>query len=142
MMKQLFAPLGLFLLLAHLGCSAQTSEPVEPDSGPKRDAETAVDSDAGTAKGVLLAPVLVSLMPMHGGLHVMWENKQAGCDAIQGERKDAADLDFKLLFTIPDGTVDNKHDATVASGKTYTYRVRCKKGAEFSVYSNEIKASP
>lgn len=138
----IFTVYGVFLF----ACSSSTTHDPShvPDSGLGSGNDGAVENDSGVSDAgtsvSLLAPLLVSVKPMHGGLHVIWENKQAGCDAIQGERKDTGD--FKLLFTIPDGTVDNKHDATVTAGKSYTYRVRCKKGDAFSTYSNEITASP
>jgi hypothetical protein len=127
---------------ALFACSSAATNPGGPsgdtDSGTAADASAPNDAAPVSA---LLAPVLVSVEKMHGGLHVTWTNTQKGCDAIEGERK--LDADFKLVFTVPDGTVDNKHDALgLVAGKAYTYRVRCKKAAEFSPYSEEMKGTP
>jgi hypothetical protein len=119
----------LFILSA---CSGDPISTPEHDGGPN-----AADAPVSAT---LTPPVIVSVKPMHGGLHVTWDNKQPGCDAIQGERKESAE--YKVLFTIPDGSVDNKHDALVVPGNSYTYRVRCNKGDAFSDYSNEVSATP
>ncbi len=71
----------------------------------------------------------------------MWTNNQTDCDAIEGERKSATEA-YKVVFSIPDGTVDNKHDAPLTAGTAYTYRLRCKKGSDYSPYSNEKSGTP
>ena len=105
------------------------------------DAHSATGSDAGHAAAPLKAPVITTVMKMSGGLHVMWTNAQTGCDAIEGERKTATEP-YALAFTVPDGSVDNKHDGPLTVGTAYTYRVRCKKGADYSPFSNEKSGTP
>lgn len=133
-MKTLSHILPLGFLLA---CSDPTTA-----TGPVRDAGNSdvVESADSGASIVLRAPVLDSVEKMHGGLHVMWTNTQPDCDAIEIERR--LDADFALIFTVPDGSADNKHDGTVVGGKEYSYRVRCKKAVSYSPYSNELKGTP
>jgi hypothetical protein len=126
-----------FSLFSVCACSADHSGPHGGDADASLPDGGIPD---GRVSASLAAPVLASVKPMHGGLHVTWENKEVGCDAIEGERKESGD--YKALFSIPDGSVDNKHDALVKAGTTYTYRVRCKKGDDYSTYSNEMAGSP
>lgn len=103
------------------------------------------DTDAGgedvTPSATLKAPVIDAVAAMAGGLHVMWTNKEEDCDSIEGERKSETEA-YKVAFKVLDGTVDNKHDAPLDEGTTYTYRLRCKKGADYSAYSNEKSGTP
>lgn len=77
---------------------------------------------------------------MAGALHVSWTNAEASCDAIELERKTATAA-YKVVATLP-GEADNKHDGSATTATMYTYRVRCKKAAAYSEYSNEMSASP
>jgi len=103
-------------------------------------------SDAGTSSGTpapksVDAPKLTQLMKMTGSLHVVWNlPKETDCDKIEGERKSATEP-YKVVWTVP-GTVDNKHDGTATSDTTYTYRLRCKVGTDYSEYSNEMSGNP
>jgi len=108
------------------------SEPEVADAGTEPDAEPVPEPKA---------PTIGSLMKMAGGLHVTWKNNEKGCEAIEGERKSSS-TEYKRVFTIPNGDVDNKHDAPLTAGETYTYRVRCQKGGVYSPYSNEKTGSP
>lgn len=118
----------------------------EADAAPSDDddMDTDTDMDAGggdvTPSATLKAPVIEEIMAMAGGLHVMWTNKQTDCDSIEGERKSDTE-DYKVAFKV-DGTVDNKHDAPLDPGTTYTYRLRCKKSADYSPYSKEKSGTP
>lgn len=99
------------------------------------------DDDAKDNANVdLKAPTITMVMTMDGGLHVMWENAQKDCDAVEGERKSETEA-YTLVFTTP-GSTDNKHDAPLTKGTAYTYRVRCKKGSSYSPYSNEESGTP
>lgn len=128
-----------FLLSCAVACSSATSTQT-PDAAGGEDAGVD-DAAADVAASTLKAPTLSTLAPMAGGLHVMWKNNQKDCDAIEGERKTGAG-DYKPVFTVPDGTVDNKHDGPLTAGAAYTYRLRCKKGGEYSPYSNEKAGTP
>ena len=79
-------------------------------------------------------------MPMVGGLHIIWENKQADCDAIEGERM-MGSKPYEMIFSVP-GSTDNKMDTGATERMMYMYRLRCKKGAEYSAYSNEGSGMP
>lgn len=143
---------GLIFVVSALvaACSSDAKEPegapaaadAGDDSGQAggdgdASASDASDSDATKA---LAAPTITMVMKMTGGLHVMWTNNERNCDAIEGERKSASD--WAVVFTVPDGSVDNKHDAPLDAGTTYTYRLRCKKGGDYSSYSNEMSGTP
>jgi hypothetical protein len=86
------------------------------------------------------APVLDELMPMQGGLHVMWTNAEPACDSIEIERKSATEA-YAVVFVLP-GEADNKHDPNASMDTDYTYRIRCEKGGLYSDYSNELGANP
>lgn len=128
------------LLSSAVACSSTTTPTQTPDAAGTEDAG-ADDAAADVAASNLAAPTLSTLAPMAGGLHVMWKNNQKDCDAIEGERKSGAE-DYKVVFTVPDGTVDNKHDGPLTAGTAYTYRLRCKRGSDYSPYSNEKTGTP
>ncbi|MEW5847947.1 MAG: hypothetical protein AB2A00_03995 [Myxococcota bacterium] len=86
------------------------------------------------------APTITSIAKMGGALHVQWTNNTTGCDAVEGERKQDG-ADFTAAFSVP-GDVDNKMDGTATADTTYTYRLRCKMGSDYSPYSNEMSANP
>ena len=141
-MRPAYAMLGaLVLVFASVAACSSTDSGKSPGAGTTQDGGPG-DTDADTSSAVALhAPVITMVMAMTGGLHVMWTNKQTDCDSIEGERKSASEA-YKVVFTIPDGSVDNKHDAPLTAGTPYTYRLRCKKGADYSPYSNEKTGTP
>jgi hypothetical protein len=94
------------------------------------------DAESPSAPGTLRAPVIEAVMPMEGVLHVSWQNAQPDCDAVEGERKPASGA-YTMAFSVP-GTVDNKMDTGATPAGTFAYRLRCKKGSDFSPYSNEM----
>lgn len=99
----------------------------------------ATGGSAGT-NGALAAPVIDMVMPMApAGLHVTWTNVQSDCDEVEGERKTASEA-YAVVFTVP-GEVDNEHDASATEQIEYTYRVRCRKGSDYSPYSNEVSGT-
>lgn len=97
------------------------------------------DMDMGDGPG-LDAPMLMKVMPMEGALHLEWMNVQPDCDAVEAERMMPGE-EFAQIFSVP-GSVDNKMDAAATHDMTYTYRLRCKKGDAFSVYSEQLSANP
>ena len=109
-------------------------------------------SDAGSSSGTsgasgtpapktIAAPKITMLMKMTGGLHVMWDlPKDTTCEKIEAERKTATEA-YKAVWSTP-GDVDNKHDGTATEDTTYTYRLRCKVGTDYSTYSNEMGKNP
>jgi hypothetical protein len=97
-------------------------------------------STAGDSPGAVpQAPMLQSIMPMAGGLHVTWM-KHSDCDTVEGERKSGTE-DFKVVFTESCAS-DNKHDATATGNTDYTYRLRAKNKTGYSSYSEEVTANP
>lgn len=134
----------LLLAVAFSAIACSSSETKQSSDGGATDAGAEGSdamSDVMSMPAALKAPTVSMVAPMAGGLHVMWKNGQADCDAIEGERKSVAEA-YKVVFTVPDGSVDNKHDAPLTAGTAYTYRLRCKKGSEYSPYSNEKTATP
>ena len=106
-----------------------------PDTGAT-DTATTPETPAASLK----APKLTMVMKMMGVLHAMWTNNQTDCDSIEMERKDDMTA-YKVVFTLA-GDLDNKMDSGASANMTYTYRLRCKKGADYSPYSNEMSANP
>lgn len=88
----------------------------------------------------LKAPVINNVEPMVGGLHITWENKQADCDTIEGERMMGTDP-YQKAFSVP-GSADNRMDTDATGKMMYMYRLRCKKGDAYSDYSNEMSGMP
>ena len=86
------------------------------------------------------APMMESVQKMGGALMVAWMNMDAGCSAIEGERKDGAGA-FVLSFSLP-GDAESKHDTAASGDMTYVYRLRCKKGNSYSPYSDEMGMNP
>lgn len=112
--------LGLALALAVTGCGSDDGE--------------------GASSGALAAPVIEGVTAMPPGLHVTWSNVTTDCDAIEGERKSGTDP-YTVVFDVP-GYVDNEHDSTAQNPVEHTYRLRCRRGAEHSAYSNEVSGTP
>jgi hypothetical protein len=97
--------------------------------------------DPSPGSAPLEAPALAAVVAMAGVLHVSWTNHQHDCDAIEGERKSGGGP-FIQVFVVP-GSVDNEMDGTATDPSVlYTYRVRCKRGAEYSPYSNKLSGTP
>ncbi|MCU0654270.1 MAG: hypothetical protein MUF64_02950 [Polyangiaceae bacterium] len=164
-MSKRFLLAGVVALMAFIGCSnsehdGSSTDPHAVHSAGSSGAAGAAGAGAGGATGgsgaagvgsagaggsgnasaALQAPQIDMVMPMQGALHVMWINKQADCDTIEGERKTDTDP-YAMVFTVP-GEADNKHDTSAMMDMTYTYRLRCKKGDAYSDYSNEKSLNP
>jgi hypothetical protein len=129
------------------GSSSGTSGTTSGSSSSSSSGDPATDaggssSGATTTPKTIASPELTDLMVMTGGLHVVWNlpPKDTKCETIEGERKSATE-GYKVAWTVP-GTVDNKHDGDATENTMYTFRVRCKVGAEYSAYSNEMSKNP
>lgn len=85
-------------------------------------------------------PTITQVIPMAGGLHVIWKKPSTACDSVEGERK-APNSAYELAFVVP-GAFDNKHDGKATGHTEYTYRLRCKRGDAYSEYSNEMTGKP
>lgn len=86
------------------------------------------------------APMLTEVTPMEGALHLRWMNMQTDCDSVEAESK-MEGTDYAVAFNVP-GSADNSMDTKATDDMLYTYRLRCKKGAQASPYSNEMSANP
>lgn len=149
-MKTLSISAALFAAALAVACSSsETPNPV-PSTGTPATTETPAPSDTAAsdppaadttpAAPTVKAPTIQGIMKMAGALHVSWTNAEPSCDSVELERMTAT-ASWKVVATLP-GEADNKHDATATSATMYTYRVRCKKAAAYSAYSNEMSASP
>jgi hypothetical protein len=99
------------------------------------------DGGAGGGSSDPQAPVMKSVMPMSGALHVTWTNVTEDCDAVLVFRKQD-DGEYALEYTMA-GSANQKHDdeANVASS-TYCYKAQCERGELVSPDSNEKCGSP
>jgi hypothetical protein len=84
-------------------------------------------------------PVLDTVMPMIGVLHVEW-SASTTCDTIEAERKDPTHA-YAVAFSVS-GTETSHMDSGASADMMYTYRLRCKMGETYSAYSNEKSANP
>jgi PBP1b-binding outer membrane lipoprotein LpoB len=146
-MKTLTITAVLFSAALAMGCSSSETQNPVPSTGTPAGTATPAPSDTPPADPApvdttpaVKSPTIQEIMKMAGALHVTWTNAEASCDAIELERKTATAA-YKVVATLP-GEADNKHDGTATAATMYTYRVRCKKAAAYSEYSNEMSASP
>ena len=142
----------LLLAAAAAACSSTTEKTPEPGTtgtpAPTATPTTDPPADTTTPPAAVApkAPTIQSVAKMAGALHVMWTNVEAACDSVEGERQaqmpDGSLMEkYKVAFSVP-GEADNKHDTSAVDAMKYTYRLRCKKGTAYSVYSNEMSGSP
>lgn len=155
-MKTISITAALLASALAIGCSSNTTK----DPGPGTSGTSGTPAPTGTvdptpsdgttsgapAPVTVKAPAIDSVEKMAGALHVMWTNAEASCDAIEGERQaqmsDGSIMEkYKVVFSVP-GEADNKHDTGATDAMKYTYRLRCKMGTKYSVYSNEMSGSP
>jgi hypothetical protein len=73
---------------------------------------------------------------MTDGLHLNWTNVDHSCDFIEIERREGA-ASYVTVYTVS-GHDSDKHDGPLDAGKTFGYRLRCQKAAEYSDWSNEL----
>lgn len=153
----------VLLSLSALGAGCSSSQDPQPtssgssgstgSSGTSGSSGSSGDTTSGATSGTSGSPAAAPKAPkidqvakMMGALHVMWTNTETTCDSIVGERQaqmaDGSVMEaYAVAFTVP-GEADNKHDTTATANMKYTYRLRCKKGDQFSAYSNELSGSP
>jgi hypothetical protein len=92
-------------------------------------------SSAGGGASGPEAPVMKSVAPLEGALHVTWTNVTPDCDKIQLDRK-KDDGPYATAYTLA-GAADSQHDAQAVPPGAYCYKARCKKGEKTSPDSNE-----
>jgi hypothetical protein len=153
-MKTLLIAVTLVTAAFTGACSSSTSDPV-PSTGAEKTGTPAPDpttappaatTTAPPAAAAPKAPTLDTVAKMDGALHVMWTNPTPACDTVEGERQatmpDGSVMEkYKVVFTVP-GEADNKHDTSATDAMTYSYRLRCKVGAVYSMYSNVVAGNP
>ena len=123
--------LGALTALATLGCG---------EGSPAGSSTTSTSGEGGAAGSAALeAPVLDDVMAMNGSLHVSWTVK-GSCDTIEAESKMDSGP-WAAAFSVA-GTEKSHVDDKATMDMTYTYRLRCKQGAETSAYSNEKSGNP
>jgi hypothetical protein len=95
---------------------------------------------AGAAASALEPPMLESVEPLEGGLHVMWTNMTKDCEKIVLLRsKDGGT--FSVAYTLA-GAADSQHDGQATAPGTYCYKARCLKGSNTSPDSEEKCGTP
>ena len=122
---------ALLSLALAAGCSSESKDPVPGTGTPATGSTAPAPSDTAPADmtppdttttpapaaPTVKAPKIDEVMKMQGALHVTWTNAEPSCDSIELERKTAT-VAYKV------------------------YRVRCKKAAAYSAYSNEMSGTP
>lgn len=96
--------------------------------------------DGAMMDGGLEAPMMQSVEPLSGGLHVMWMNMTKNCDKVELLRNKNGGA-YAVAYTLA-GSATSQHDAQVTSPGTYCYKARCVKGSETSPESNEKCGMP
>jgi len=94
----------------------------------------------GSSSGPPEAPIMKSVEPLQGALHVAWENVTPDCDKIELDRNKDGGA-YATAYTLV-GAATSQHDAAVSPPSTYCYKARCLKGAETSPDSNEKCGTP
>ena len=104
---------------------------------------TAAGTTAATGSGGgtgLEAPMIKSVEPLEGALHVMWMNVTMDCDKIELSRKHDAGA-YAVAYTLT-GSATSQHDMQAVPPGMYCYKARCLKGAQASPDSNEMCGTP
>jgi titin len=94
---------------------------------------------SATCSILLAAPTALAATPVTGGggVDVNWTNSSLIADGYEVQRS-GADFVFTAIGSVGP-SVQQFHDAVTAQGR-YWYRVRARKGAEFSAFSNSDDA--
>lgn len=87
----------------------------------------------------VLAPTMVSVEPMAGALHVVFQG--TACDKILLSRNQDGG-DYVVAYSVS-GSTKFVHDEDASNvGSLYCYKAQCKKGVDVSDYSNELCNTP
>jgi hypothetical protein len=150
MVKAVYLTVILGLVATSAGCMHEGTEGAGGHGG-NHDASTSSSSSGdggsggtggsgGGSSGPPQAPIMTSVAPLQGGLHVKWDNVTPDCDKIELDRNKDGGA-FATAFTLV-GAATSQHDASVAASGTYCYKARCIKSAETSPDSNEKCGTP
>ena len=85
-------------------------------------------------------PVLVGIEQADGALRVRWHTLLANCAVVEAERRHGSEA-FVSAFTAP-GFASSKVDENATGDADYIYRLRCRKGDSYSLYSDEMSGNP
>jgi hypothetical protein len=122
---------------SHSGGSGHTGGSSATGGGSGTDA---TGGQAGGTGGPPQAPVMDSVSPLAGALHVAWTNVTLDCDRIE-LLKNQDGGDFMVAYTLV-GEAEAQHDEDVVPSSTYCYKARCVRGDETSPDSNEECGTP
>ena len=148
---------GFVLAALHLACSSSSSDGSGSAGAAHAGATNSAGSDnaggssgspaaggaehtGGTGGGALEPPMIESVEPLEGGLHVMWMNKTKDCDKIVLLRNKDGGA-FTVAYTL-NGAADSQHDGQATAPGTYCYKGRCVKGSDTSPDSEEKCGTP
>jgi hypothetical protein len=159
MNRRISTVLAVTLVAAHAGCSDSetgatggsgggggTSTTGQSTSGATTSSGTTTSTSGSTTSSgqggadAVAAPILTSVEPLTGGLHVMWDNVTTDCDAIELDRK-KDDGAYALAYTLT-GAAYEQHDEAATAPGTYCYKLRCIRAEEVSPDSNEACGTP
>jgi len=94
----------------------------------------------GGSSGPPQAPIMKSVAPMQGALHIEWDNVTPDCEKIELDRNKDGGA-YATAYTLV-GVATSQHDTSASTLGTYCYKARCIKGAEKSPDSNEKCGMP
>jgi hypothetical protein len=124
-----------------------------PDGAKPADGSSTLDApstgDSTTADAALAAPILDQVKPLDAGdagdggdanrtMHIQWTNVTPDCDAVEGEHKWALSGGYLPRFSVSGSTTSYEDTTNYQNFTQYTYHLRCKKGSNYSPFSNEV----
>jgi hypothetical protein len=142
-MKQKILPaLILGLSLSWAGCGGDGTEGTTSSHSSGGHVGAGATSGSGTGGGASdpQSPIMKSVAPLEGALHVTWMNVTPDCDKIQLDRK-KDDGPFATAYTLA-GAADSQHDVQAVPPGAYCYKARCEKSGKTSPDSNEKCGTP
>jgi hypothetical protein len=139
-MKRIASLALLFFALSWSACGDGGSTSTGTGGGAGTTGASTSGSGAGGSTGAPQAPIMQSVSPLAGGLHVVWMNVTPNCDKILLDRKKDAGA-YATAYTLT-GADTSKHDDQAIAPGTYCYKARCQKGAQTSPDSNEKCGTP
>jgi len=95
---------------------------------------------AGQTDGAPEAPMIKSVEPLEGALHVMWMNMTKDCDKVVLLRSKDGGA-YVVAYTLS-GAADSQHDTQATAPGEYCYKARCIKGDQTSPDSDAKCGTP
>lgn len=148
-MKEFCLALLLGLVVTSGGCTHEGSDG-DAGHGGNHDASSSSSSgnggsggaggSGGGSSGPPQAPIMKSVAPLQGALHIEWDNVTPDCDKIELDRNKDGGA-FAKAYTLV-GVAISQHDSSAVAPGTFCYKARCIKGAETSPDSNEKCGMP